>query len=641
MAPAASLAGLFAPRSAVRPNAKKAAFVNKKTRINLWYAIAAALALFLIQNWWIERQRVETIPYSQFTSLVDAGKVNEVRVGAKQLTGTLREPLPDGSRRFATTRVDAALADWLARRGVIVTGAVENTFFETVLSWVLPVLFFFGLWTFVFRRIAEKQGMGGLMSIGKSKARVYMEKEVGVRFDDVAGVDEAKDELKEVVAFLRNPGDYGRLGARVPKGVLLVGPAGTGKTLLARAVAGEARVPFFSISGSDFVEMFVGVGAARVRDLFDQARKAKPCIIFIDELDAMGRARGVGPFGGGHDEKEHTLNQLLVELDGFDPREGIVLLAATNRPEILDPALLRAGRFDRQVVVDRPDRGGRIAILRVHARSIRLAPDVDLDVVAGLTPGFTGADLANLVNEAALRATRRGAEAVGAEDFTAAVERIVAGLEKKSRVLNPHERRVVAYHEMGHAIVATALPGMDPVHKVSIIPRGVGALGYTLQRPTEDRFLMSRRELEDRMAVLLGGRAAESLVFDEVSTGAADDLNKVTDIARNMVTRFGMAETLGLVTYETPRQTFLSENAFAHFAEREFSEETAREIDCAVRELVGSAFARAVEILRKYRRQLDEGATLLLERETLSREELPLLNELRLAAATASEVAWR
>jgi cell division protease FtsH len=641
MAPAASLAGLLTRRSAVRPDAKKAASVNKKTQINLWYAIAALLALFLIQSWWVERQWVETIPYSQFTSLVDAGKVKDVRVGAKQLTGTLSEPLPDGSRRFATTRVDAPLADWLARRGVTVTGAVENTFFETVLSWVLPTLFFFGLWTFVFRRIAEKQGMGGLMSIGKSKARVYMEKAVRVRFDDVAGVDEAKEELKEVVAFLRHPGDYGRLGARVPKGVLLVGPAGTGKTLLARAVAGEARVPFFSISGSDFVEMFVGVGAARVRDLFDQARKAKPCIIFIDELDAMGRARGIGPFGGGHDEKEHTLNQLLVELDGFDPREGIVLLAATNRSEILDPALLRAGRFDRQVVVDRPDRAGRTAILRVHARSIGLAPDVDLDVVAGLTPGFSGADLANLVNEVALRATRRGAEAVSAEDFTAAVERIVAGLEKRSRILNPRERRVVAYHETGHALVATALPGMDPVHKVSIIPRGVGALGYTLQRPTEDRFLVSRRELEDRMAVLLGGRAAEVLVFDEVSTGAADDLNKVTDIARNMVTRFGVAKELGQITYETPRQTFISENAFAHYAEREFSEETAREIDCAVRDIVGAAFDRALDILRTYRSQLDEGAKLLLERETLSRDELPQLKEVRLAAATAADTVWR
>jgi cell division protease FtsH len=397
--------------------------------------------------------------------------------------------------------------------------------------------------------------------------------------------------------------------------------------LLARAVAGQAGVPFFSISGSDFVEMFVGVGAARVRDLFDQARKVKPCIIFIDELDAMGRARGIGPFGGGHDEKEHTLNQLLVELDGFDPREGVVLIAATNRPEILDPALLRAGRFDRQIAVDRPDRPGRTAILRVHTKKIRLAHGVELDAVAALTPGFTGADLANLVNDAALRATRRGADAVTADDFTGAIERIVAGLEKKSRLLNPREREVVAYHEMGHAIVATALPGVDPVHKISIIPRGVGALGYTLQRPTEDRLLLSRGELRARMAVLLGGRAAETLVFKEISTGAADDLNKATDIARSMVTRFGMHDKLGQVTYETARQTFLNEDALAHYAEREFSEETAREIDCAVRDLVTEAFDTALACLHKYRRQLDEGATRLLAQETLTREELPVLAE--------------
>jgi cell division protease FtsH len=371
-----------------------------------------------------------------------------------------------------------------------------------------------------------------------------------------------------------------------------------------------------------------------VRDLFEQARKAKPCIIFIDELDAMGRARGIGPFGGGHDEKEQTLNQLLVELDGFDPREGIVLLAATNRPEILDPALLRAGRFDRQVLVDRPDRSGRVAILKVHAAKVPLAREVDLDSVAALTPGFTGADLANLVNEAALRATRRGAESVAAADFTAAIERIVAGLEKRSRILSPHEREVVAHHEMGHAIVATALPGVDPVHKVSIIPRGVGALGYTLQRPTEDRFLLSRRELENRMAVLLGGRAAEQLAFDEVSTGAADDLNKATDIARNMVTRFGMHDTLGQVTYETPRQTFLGEDALARYAEREFSEETAREIDCAVRELIRAAYETALAVLRQNRSALDQGARLLLEKETLTREELPPLAEFRLAAAS-------
>jgi cell division protease FtsH len=610
--------------------------MNRKTQINLWYTVAALLAIVFVQQWWAERQRVETIPYSQFEALVREGKVREVHVTENFIRGTATEPLADGRRLFITVRVEPGLAEKLAERGVTVTGVVETTLLRDILSWILPVLFFFGLWLFVFRRIAERQGMGGFMSIGKSKAKVYMEKEVGVRFNDVAGVDEAKEELREVVEFLKNPKDYGRLGARVPKGVLLVGPAGTGKTLLARAVAGEAGVAFFSISGSDFVEMFVGVGAARVRDLFDQAGKAKPCIIFIDELDAMGRARGIGPLGGGHDEKEHTLNQLLVELDGFDPREGIVLLAATNRPEILDPALLRAGRFDRQILVDRPDKAGREAILRVHAKKVALSEEVDLRTVAALTPGFTGADLANLVNEAALRATRRGGEAVSGDDFTEAIERVVAGLEKRSKVLNPREREVVAYHEMGHAIVATALPGMDPVHKISIIPRGVGALGYTLQRPTEDRFLMSRTELQNRMAVLLGGRAAEVLAFDEVSTGAVDDLNKATDIARNMVTRFGMHEKLGQVTYETPRPTFLSEDALAHFAEREFSEQTAREIDCAVRELVTASFDKALSILVKYRGQLDEGAKLLLEKETLTREQMPALRDVPLAAASGT-----
>jgi len=510
-----------------------------------------------------------------------AGKIKSVRVTDKYITGTLKETPPDGRSRFVTVRVEPSLAKQLEEHGITVEGAVENNLIRDILSWILPVFVFFGIWAFFIRRFAERQGMGGLMTIGKSKAKVFMEKDVAVRFDDVAGVDEAKDELKEVIAFLKDAKSYGRLGARVPKGVLLVGPAGTGKTLLARAVAGEAGVPFFSISGSDFVEMFVGVGAARVRDLFEQARKVKPCLIFIDELDAMGRARGIGPFGGGHDEKEQTLNQLLVELDGFDPREGIVLLAATNRPEILDPALLRAGRFDRQVLVDRPDRTGRAAILRVHAKEVKLA----------------------------------------------------------ERLLNPHEREVVAYHEMGHAIVATALPGMDPVHKVSMIPRGVGALGYTMQRPTEDRFLLSRGDLERRLAVLLGGRAAEMLVFNEASTGAADDLNKATDIARNMVARFGMHDKLGLVTYETPRQTFLGENAFAHFAEREFSEDTAREIDCAVRELTAGAFENALGILRKYRSQLERGAKLLLEKETLTREELPPLQELQPPIAAATGVA--
>jgi cell division protease FtsH len=474
---------------------------------------------------------------------------------------------------------------------------------------------------FLMRRMAMGGLGGGLMQVGKSRAKIYVEKDTKVSFADVAGVDESKAEISEVVDFLKNPQAGGRLGARLPKGILLVGPPGTGKTLLARAVAGEAGVAFLSISGSEFVEMFVGVGAARVRDLFEQARKLAPCIIFIDELDALGRARGAGPMMGGHDEKEQTLNQLLVELDGFDPSSGIVLLAATNRPEILDPALLRAGRFDRQILVDRPDKKGRIQILEVHVKKVKLAPGVRLEEVAALTPGFTGADLANLVNEAALLATRRGADAITTEDFTVAIERIVAGLEKRNRILNARERRTVAYHELGHALVALSLPGQDPVQKVSIIPRGIGALGYTLQRPIEDRFLMSRQELEDKMTVLLAGRAAESLVFTEISTGAADDLQRATDIARSMVTRYGMDEKLGQAAYETDRGTFLGQPIEG--GGRRFSEETAREIDVSVRALIDRAFDRAREILGRRRAELERLAKVLLEKETLTAAELP------------------
>jgi cell division protease FtsH len=450
-----------------------------------------------------------------------------------------------------------------------------------------------------------------------------METDVKVTFDDVAGVDEAKLELQEVVAFLKNPEIYGRLGGRVPKGVLLVGPPGTGKTLLARAVAGEAGVPFFSINGSEFVEMFVGVGAARVRDLFDQARKKAPAIIFIDELDALGRARGLSPIsGGGHDEKEQTLNQLLAEMDGFDPSTRLILLSATNRPEILDPALLRAGRFDRQVLVDRPDKAGRVAILNIHLKKIRLAADINPEVLASLTPGFTGADLANLANEAALLATRRGGEAVTMEDFNNAIERIIAGLEKKNRLLNPLERKIVAHHEMGHALVSLSLGGVEKVHKVSIIPRGIGSLGYTIQRPTEERYLMTREELENKMAVLLGGRAAESLIFEHLSTGAADDLSKATDIARSMVTRYGMEEKLGHVTYDTEPRSFLDVQQRPTMLERQYSEDTAREIDCAVREILDAAYAKASEILTRRRGDLEKGAAALLDKETLTEEEL-------------------
>ncbi|WP_081645870.1 ATP-dependent zinc metalloprotease FtsH [Litchfieldella anticariensis] len=597
--------------------------MDKKHQFNVLYVFAAVLLFLVFQNAYHSWQSVEPIPYSEFTRLLEAGKIDEIKVGTDRLTGTFRSPQPDGRTAFTTNRVDPGLADELSRYDVTYNGSVENTFFATILSWVLPILFFFVIWSFLIRRMTSGSGMGGMMTLGKSKAKVYVETATKVTFEDVAGVDEAKRELQEVVEFLRDPQRYGRLGARIPKGILLVGPPGTGKTLLARAVAGEAGVPFFSISGSEFVEMFVGVGAARVRDLFEQAAKAKPCIIFIDELDALGRARGAGIPGGGHDEKEQTLNQLLTELDGFDPSSGIVLLAATNRPEILDPALLRAGRFDRQVLVDRPERQGRIAILKVHiGRISKLAPDVDLDHIASLTPGFTGADLANLVNEAALLATRRDAEAVSMADFTNAIERIVAGLEKKSRLLNPLERKVVAYHEMGHALVAASLPGMDPVHKVSIIPRGVGALGYTIQRPTEDRFLQTTADLKNRMAVLMGGRAAERLIFEEVSTGAADDLAKITDIARRMVTHFGMADGDVQVVYEEERQAFLGDT-YGIASPKQYSEATAREIDLAVLKLVDEAFTRAMQTLEGRLADLHAGATLLLERETLTAEEFP------------------
>jgi len=594
--------------------------LEKQTKFNIWYVMLALLAVIWLRDAWLGMSQVETIPYSEFLHHVKAGEFEEIAISNNVIQAKLRKPTPDGRTRIVTTRVDPVLAKELSQYDVKFTGVVENTFFRDLLSWVVPALVFAAIWMFVIRRMTGEGGMGGgLMSIGKSKAKIYVETDTKVSFADVAGVDEAKDELREVVGFLKDPRGHGRLGGRLPKGVLLVGPPGTGKTLLARAVAGEAGVPFFSISGSEFVEMFVGVGAARVRDLFEQARKKAPAIIFIDELDALGRARGT--FGlGGHDEKEQTLNQLLAELDGFDPSTGLVLLAATNRPEVLDPALMRAGRFDRQVLVDRPDKKGRVQILEVHVGKIRLAPQVDLASVAALTPGFSGADLANLVNEAALVATRRGSDAVALDDFSGAVERIVAGLEKKSRILNPMERRTVAHHEMGHALVAMALPGADPVHKVSIIPRGIGALGYTMQRPIEDRFLMTRGELENKMAVLLGGRAAEQLVFGQVSTGAADDLARVSDIARSMVARYGMHASLPNLSLEQEPSPLLPVPGFT--AARSYSEHTSQAIDDAVMEIVAAAFARALALLTRNREVLERAAALLLERETLAEAEL-------------------
>ena len=597
--------------------------MEKKHQFNLTYLFIAFGLLLLFQSLWAGYNQIENVPYSKFQELLKDKQIEKVVVSPTQIQGEFKAPR-EGKKYFTTTPVAPEIAGELQKYNVQFTGSTGENFFRDILSWVLPILFFVGLWVFFIRPMAEKQGLGGMMNVGRSRAKIYVETKTGVKFDDVAGADEAKGELKEVVDFLKDPEPYGRLGARVPKGILLVGPPGIGKTLLARAVAGEAGVPFFSISGSEFVEMFVGVGAARVRDLFEQARKMKPCIIFIDELDSLGRSRTAGLMGGANDEKEQTLNQLLAELDGFDPREGIVLLAATNRPEILDPALTRAGRFDRQIALDRPDRPARMAILKVHIKKVKAAPNLDLDRIASITPGFSGADLANLVNEAALAATRRGGDTVTMDDFTTAVERQVAGIEKRSRILSPKERKVVAYHEMGHALVASALPGADPVHKVSIIPRGIGALGYTMQRPTEDRFLIERGELINRMAVLMGGRASEEIVFGEISTGAADDLDRATDIARQMVTRFGMAEALGQRVYEPQRQAFLGE-AMIGTRPKDYSDETGREIDIAVRKLIDEAYEKAKATLNARRAELEQGTAMLLEKETITPEDFPPL----------------
>ena len=617
-------------KDSAKPAARRPDPGNRQTQWNVGYWLLALLALISLQNLWQAGSQTEVLPYSAFEQALAEGRVAEVFVRDNTVTGRLKTPDASGKMVIVANRVEPDLAERLSQYEVPYTRVVESTLLRDLLSWIVPAAVFFGLWFFLIRRLAEKQGgLGGFMSIGKSRAKVYVERDTGVTFADVAGVDEAKAELQEIVAFLKDPQGYGRLGARMPKGVLLVGPPGTGKTLLAKAVAGEAGVPFFSISGSEFVEMFVGVGAARVRDLFEQARAKAPAIIFVDELDALGRARGSFPGIGGHDEREQTLNQLLAELDGFDTTGGLVLLAATNRPEILDPALLRAGRFDRQVLVDRPDKMGRTQILRVHARKIRLGAGTDLEQVAALTTGFSGADLANLCNEAALAATRRGGDEVTLADFTQAIERIVAGLEKRNRVLSEHEREVVAYHEMGHALVAMALPGSDAVHKVSIIPRGIGALGYTIQRPTEDRFLMTRRELEHKIMVLLGGRAAESLVFGELSTGAADDLAKVTDIARDMAMRYGMVESLGHVVFEAPRPRFLDVPGMEAPGWRG-SPETQQRIDTAVHDIVQQAFDRSRALLEGQREVLERGARELLARETLDEAALrPLAQAMR------------
>jgi cell division protease FtsH len=587
---------------------------------SLWYGLAFLLVLGFAQLWFMVPPG-RSIPYSEFKSLLKDDQVVEVTIGEQSIRGTLKQAVPEdpkGSKQFTTTRVDdSKLTEDLEGKGVKYTGEVANRWLGDLLSWVIPAIFFIGIWGFFFRRMGGAEG--GVMSFARSRAKIYADDEVKVRFTDVAGVDEAEDELKEIVEFLKNPKKYTNLGGRIPKGVLLVGPPGTGKTLLARAVAGEAHVPFFSLSGSEFVEMFVGVGAARIRDLFQQAEAKAPCIVFIDELDALGKVRVQSPLGS-HEEREQTLNQLLAEMDGFDSRKGVIIMGATNRPEVLDPALLRPGRFDRQVLVDKPDVKGREEILRIHSRSVKMAPDVDIKVVAARTAGFAGADLANLVNEAALLAARSDKTSVGMKDFESAIDRLVAGLEKK-RVMSTKEREIVAYHESGHAIVASVLPNLDPVHKISIVQRGFGALGYTMQLPLEDRYLMTRADLLSQLAVLLGGRTAEEIALSEISTGAQNDLQRATDIARAMVTEFGMSEALGAINYDgNKRARFLDipmpQERGLH------GEDTARLIDSEIKRILTEAHDRARDILTSHRDKLETVTRRLLEIEVMEGDEL-------------------
>jgi cell division protease FtsH len=592
----------------------------------------AVLFFIVLLEVYVLPASIQEIPYSEFKKLVQSGQVADLKIGATIIRGILLDstttpsestaPTSSAERvpqRFTTNRVeDPNLVSELEAHGIAFSGQADTSWVMNLLSWLAPLFVLILFWSVYLSRM-NAGVRGGLMTVGKSKARVYVEHQIKVSFNDVAGLDEAKEELQEVIEFLRTPEKFRRLGGKVPKGVLLVGAPGTGKTLLAKAVAGEANVPFFNLSGSEFVEMFVGVGAARVRDLFEQALRKAPCIVFIDELDALGKARGLSPTAG-HEEREQTLNQLLVEMDGFDPSTGVLIMAATNRPEILDPALLRAGRFDRHVVLDRPDVKGREAILRVHAKSVKLAKEVDLGVVAARTPGFVGADLANIVNEAALLAARKGREEVTLADFDEAVDRVIAGLEKKNRVINPREKAIIAHHEIGHALTAESLPHVDPVRRVSLIPRGVAALGYTQQLPTEDRYLMTRSELEDRLCVLLGGRVAEEIICGDVSTGAQDDLQKATDTARSMVTAYGMSEHLGLRTFEQERRGLFLDVPSA--TKKDYSEEKAAAIDREVEDILERAHRQVQELLTAKKPLLEKLASLLLEKEVLEGEEL-------------------
>ncbi len=602
---------------------------KKQWSFSLVYLVAAALAMYFFQVMLVAPQP-KTVSYSEFVEAVRAGKLAEVNITERQLIGLLKQESGQGRRgMLVATRLpgidDTPLVRELEARNVKLSGRVQvrSWWVDLLFAWILPLGILFLIYAYGMWRMGQTSGP---LSFGKNRAKIYDESSrIGVTFADVAGVDEARNELMEIVDFLKQPAKYQKLGGRIPKGVLLVGPPGTGKTLLARAVAGEAGVPFFSISGSEFVEMFVGVGAARVRDLFEQAKQKAPCIVFIDELDALGRSRAAGGLVLSHSEREQTLNQLLVEMDGFDPSKGVIIMAATNTPEVLDPALLRAGRFDRHVVVDRPDLRGRLEILRVHARKVKLAPDADLETVAARTPGMVGADLANIINEAALLAARRGAEQVEMRDLEEAIDRVLLGLEKKSRCLSCEEKRRVAYHETGHALVALAVPHADPVHRVSIIPRSIGALGHTLQLPTQERCLLTRPELEDRVAVLLGGRAAEDIVYDGVvSTGAADDLERASELVRQMVTRFGMSPQLGLLTYGRSAQArFLT--GLSGPEERNYSEQTAQQIDAEVRRIMDATYDRVKRILRERREDMERVVEELMRKETLDRAELEAL----------------
>jgi cell division protease FtsH len=596
--------------------------MEKHHKFSIWYVILGIWVVFFIQNYMASTFSIRTIPYSEFLKMVRENKVTEVAITENRIQGRINV---DGAAQvkgelFKTVRVDPEISRLLEQYNVTFKGQFESTFFRDLLSWVFPIFLFIGIWYFFMKRMTGQQP--GFMSLGKNKAKIYMQDELNIAFEDAAGVDEAKQELVEVIEFLKEPERFTQLGCKIPKGILLVGPPGTGKTLLAKAVAGESGVPFFSLSGSEFVEMFVGLGAARVRDLFDQAKQKAPCIIFIDELDALGKARGFGTMGG-HDEREQTLNQLLVEMDGFDPQVGVILMAATNRPEILDPALLRPGRFDRHILVDRPDKKGREEILKVHLKDIKVVKDLDIEKLANMTPGMVGADLANLVNEAALLAVRRKKKKVGMPEFEEAVERVVAGLEKKNRLINPKEREIVAYHELGHAIVALSLPGTDPVHKISIIPRGIAALGYTMQVPTEDRFLMTKTELLNKITSLLGGRAAEEIVFGDISTGAHNDLAKATDIARSMVKEYGMSSKVGQVYFAREKRAPFFQTGLEGAVE--YSEATAEMIDNEVREIISEQYSRALEILMENKEVHKNGARLLLEKEKIEGEELKAL----------------